>query len=309
MHGRPDDPRINTFWDEQTAAFDKAISLLPRPGRRVSLKADGFDVLATFYAASDEKAPVMILGNEYDGAQEEMLHVCGFAALERGYHVITYEGPGQPTVRRQQGLGFIPDWEKVVTPLVDYLETFPQVDMKRLGLLGYSMGGYLALRASAFEHRLAAFVAIDGVYNVFEAYYALLPPPWRRLFDSDQQADHQKMDEMVLASLKDRKAPSKVRWGIEQGLWSFNVSSPWQWLHQTKAFAMEGIAEKVKCHAWIGDAAEDLFFLGQPLKIHEVLGEKSTLRRFTAADGASNHFHCGSSVLINQVVFDWFDSI
>jgi hypothetical protein len=40
----------------------------------------------------------MILGNRYDDAQEEMPHVLGFAALERGFDVITHEGPGQPTV-------------------------------------------------------------------------------------------------------------------------------------------------------------------------------------------------------------------
>lgn len=99
-----------------------------------------------------------------------MLHVTGFAALERGWNVINYEGPGQPTVRRDQDLGFIVEWEKVVTPVVDHLSTLPEVDMSRLAFYGYSFGGWLATRAAAFEHRIQAVVAIDGVYSSGEGF-------------------------------------------------------------------------------------------------------------------------------------------
>jgi hypothetical protein len=53
-----------------------------------------------------------------DGSQEEMLHVCGFAALKRGFNVLTFEGSGQPTVVRKQDLGFRHDWGQVVMPVV-----------------------------------------------------------------------------------------------------------------------------------------------------------------------------------------------
>jgi hypothetical protein len=55
-----------------------AIALLPIPGKLVLSKADGFDVPAIFYGLGGEgKKPTLILGNGYDGAQEEMLHTCG----------------------------------------------------------------------------------------------------------------------------------------------------------------------------------------------------------------------------------------
>lgn len=81
---------------------------------------------------------------------EEMLHINGFAALSRGYNVILYEGPGQPTVRRSQNLGFIADWERVGTPVVDFAVARPEVDAEKLVLYGYSMGGGLCVRAAAF---------------------------------------------------------------------------------------------------------------------------------------------------------------
>src|SRR3569833_200216 len=105
-----------------------------------------------------------------------MLHVAGFAALERGYNVITYEGPGQPSVVRYQRRGFIAEWETVVTPVVDYLFTRPEVDTSRIALLGYSMGGFLAVRAAASEHRLAAVMAADAVYSLHQSHSSQLSP-------------------------------------------------------------------------------------------------------------------------------------
>jgi dienelactone hydrolase len=50
--------------------------------------------------------------------------------------------------------------------VLDWLLTRPEVDPGRIGLLGLSMGGLLAPRAAAFEHRLAACVAVDGIYDL-----------------------------------------------------------------------------------------------------------------------------------------------
>ena len=77
-------------------------------------------------------------------------------ALERGYNCLTFEGPGQGGVIRKQKIPFRHDWERVVTPVVDYALTRSEViDPTCIALMGISMGGYLAARAAAFEHRIA----------------------------------------------------------------------------------------------------------------------------------------------------------
>ncbi|KIX04805.1 uncharacterized protein Z518_05676 [Rhinocladiella mackenziei CBS 650.93] len=157
--------------------FDKATAMMdPSPERR-SLKADGFEVPVIFFRASptSEPRPVLIIGNGLDGSMEEMFHFHGLQALEIGYHVVLYEGPGQCTVRRQQNLGFIHDWERVVTPVIDYLCSLAIVDQKRIGLLGNSLGGYLAARAAAFERRIAATILIDDLFDVYAQLSDLLP--------------------------------------------------------------------------------------------------------------------------------------
>ena len=64
-----------------------------------------------------------------------------------------------------------PDWENVVTPVIDYIKAIPEYSERPLVLLGWSFGGYLALRAAVYESRLAAWVRADpgllGAMSVF----------------------------------------------------------------------------------------------------------------------------------------------
>jgi len=66
---------------------------------------------------------------------------------------MTAGGPGQGGVLYEQGLHLRPDFEAVLTPVVDFALTRPEVDGKRLALLGRSFGGYLALLDYTLEDR------------------------------------------------------------------------------------------------------------------------------------------------------------
>lgn len=153
------------------------------------MRADGFDVPAIFYRAGEQPAPTVLICSGFDGSQEELWHHYGMPVLERGWNVLTFEGPGQPTVRREQKLGFIHDWERVVTPLVDHALTRPEVSKHQLALVGTSMGGYLAARAAAFEHRLAATILIDGVADMFPSFAASLPKEVLALLDDEKNRE------------------------------------------------------------------------------------------------------------------------
>lgn len=312
LHGNAENERIIDLWNKQLAAFDKAIALLPTPGVRTILHAaDGsFDIPVIYYRTDGANftgpRPTIILGNGYDGAQEEMLHVTGFAALERGFNVVTYEGPGQPTVRRAQNLGFITEWEKVVSPVVNFLLEKSEVDSTRIALLGYSMGAWLAVRAAAFEHRLAAVLAVDGVFDVFQAFYNQIPPPMRALYEA---GDLTKVDSMVADALASGKAPTAFRWGVEQGVWSFKAKSVTDFMEKTRSMTLRGIEDQIKCPVWVGCAAEDLFFKDQPELLRDALENRATYRRLTAEDGASNHCHVGAMAMVNAEILGWFDSV
>jgi cephalosporin-C deacetylase-like acetyl esterase len=193
-------------------------------GERITIAADGFRVPAIYYRASRDSTPrpTVLMFNGFDGSQEEMLHVSGLAALERGFHVVTFEGPGQPTVLREQGLGFRHDWEAVVPPVADFCETVPEIDAGRLALLGLSFGGYLAPRAAAFEPRIGAVITIDGVFDGYKSVTNLLTPEQRSLLDT---RDAGGFNEAVRRAME---RGTGLRWWIEQGLWAFRVDTPYE---------------------------------------------------------------------------------
>ncbi|ERS95686.1 alpha/beta hydrolase [Sporothrix schenckii 1099-18] len=316
LHGNGSDPRLATFWANQTAAFNSAIALLAIPGERITLKAasGNFSIPCIYYRAEGASAtdprPTVILGNGYDGAQEEMLHATGFDALARGYNVITYEGPGQPTVRREQNLGFITEWETVVTPVVDYLLSGarPEVDGSKLGLFGYSMGGFLAVRAAAFEHRLAAVFAVDGLYSVFEPYYNALDGQVRDLWDAgNYTAFDAELDYYLASGLAD----TETVWSLQQGVWSFDVDTVSEFLRKTEPMTLDGgLAEQVTCPVWIGAPSEDIFFPGQPEKVRDALRPGlASYNWLTAEDAAQNHCHVGAMDHVNGLIYDWFDNV
>lgn len=315
LHGNWSDPRIESLWSKALDTFDKALSLMSTPGRREVLTSkDGtFRIPTVFYQAtpqiSNNKAtPILLLCNGYDGSHQEMYHAFGQAALDRGISVLTFEGPGQPTVRREQDLGFIHDWERVVEPVLDYVSTIPSVRQDAIGLVGYSFGGYLAPRAAAkLPGRLAAVMAIDGLMDFGASILQGFPNETLALY---QSGDKNKFDELILEAIAEPGLlPTGARWALQQGLWSFNTRSPFEWVTKTQQYSLNGLAEKIDVPIFIGDAPNDSFFPGQAKALAKSVGEKGTYHQYKSIDGAGLHCSGGASVLQNQVVLDWFEEV
>jgi alpha-beta hydrolase superfamily lysophospholipase len=305
LHGNPHDPRMDEVWRDATLCFDRAISLLDVPGERLEIDTGDFRIPAILYRADAGYQPraTLLLCNGFDGSQEEMLHAIGFAALERGFNVLTFEGPGQPTVRREQGLGFIPEWERVVTPVVTVCRELPCVDPSRIALLGYSFGGYLAPRAAAFERRLAALVCVDGLFDVGQAFAGAASLSFQQLFDEGRVKD---FNHAVLVGMMHS---TNLRWAIEHGCWAFRAATPYEFLRRAQAMTLRGIAKQVECPVLVCEAEDDRFFSGQPAALLDALGDRATYRKLTGADAAGEHCHVGASDVLGRVVMDWLEEI
>jgi dienelactone hydrolase len=305
LHGNANDPRLHEIWDKQTKCFDLAISLMDVPGKRFVVKTPGMDIPGVFYRASDDgkPRPTLLLLSGYDGSQEELLHAFGFGALERGFNVVTFEGPGQPTVMREQNLGFITEYEKVVTPIVDHCATLSEIDSSKLALLGYSLGGFLVVRAAAFEHRLAAVICVDGVFDVSKAFAGTLPEVLRKMLEAK---DFDGVNKAIEAGMRHNTG---LRWSIDQGCWSFKASSPSDLLDKAKPMTMEKIAGDIQCPVLVCEAEDDVFFAGQPQMLLDKLGKKGVHVKLTDADAAGSHCHVGATDLINAVVMDWLEEL
>jgi 2,6-dihydroxypseudooxynicotine hydrolase len=62
-------------------------------------------------------------------------------------------------------------WEEPMGATIDALAASGRVDPERVGVWGSSMGGFLALRAAAFEPRIRAAVSSGGFYDFRDCRY------------------------------------------------------------------------------------------------------------------------------------------
>lgn len=296
-----EDPRALAVYERWVSLFDKGCSMMEIPPERNTLQAKGFTVPIILFRCSsdDQPRPTLIIGNGLDGSMEEMLHMNGLQALERGYNVVLYEGPGQPSVRRGQHIGFIHNWEDAVTPIVDYLETLAFVDKTKIALLGNSLGGWLAARAAAFEQRLAAVLLIDGIYDLYSGIAQLIGPD---VMQYHEQGDEEEFNDGIRKLME---KSTNLKFLLNQASWAF-MSSFYGVMERAKRMTLKGIEDNFTCPVFIAGAENDIFDkVDQPGQAAQALGDRAFLRRFTVQEGAEAHCHVGAVAFLNQVILSW----
>ena len=148
------------------------------PGERVAIAYEGTALPAFFFPAADTTGggrPLVVVNNGSYQATSEMWAHAGAAAAERGYHWLTFDGPGQQAMLLERRIPFRPDWERVLTPVLDAMLARADVDPDRVAVVGVGQGGYWVARALAFEHRFAAAVVDPGIVDVATAWIDRLP--------------------------------------------------------------------------------------------------------------------------------------
>jgi dienelactone hydrolase len=228
----------------------------------------------------------------------------GAAASERGYHWMTFDGPGQQYALYEQDMPFRPDWEAVLTPVVDAMVARPDVDSNRMAVIGISQGGYWVPRALAFEHRLAAAVADGGVVDISRSWLAPLPPPLRALLDAGEKDAFDAVAQQgeaenpaATATLAFRGRPYGIKNGSRYDL--FKAVSEYRLGHEVKDIATPML---------ICDPDGDQFLPGQSEELYERLPGEKKLVRFTVEEGAHRHCEPMGVAVRDARIFDWLES-
>ena len=303
LHGNPDDPRIISESRAPQQAYAKAAELIGPTWERIEIPYEGTTLPGYFYKVDDsgKPRPTFIFTGGFDSSIEEMFYYGGAAATRRGYNCLTFDGPGQGAPIREQKLPFRYDWEKVVTPVVDYALTRPDVDGDNLALQAMSLGGYFGARTVAFEHRFRAAIFFDGVYDFYQTMRNLLPKEAVSAYDA---GDLKSFEEIIK---KQMQTNTSLRWNMTQGAWTFGVSSFADFVEATQKYTMKGIAGQIQCPCLVMEAEGDIFFKGQPQQIYDELKAPKKLVKFTSEDGAENHCQSGALSYKDEVVFNWLD--
>ena len=156
-----------------------ALPYLRPPGERVEIPYEGKKLYGILRKPEGVKnPPVVVMAVGLDSTKEET------EAYEQPFHprgmaTLAFDGPGQG--EGQYEFGIRGDYEVPVRAVIDYVETRDDLDKNRIGMWGVSLGGYYAPRATAFEKRIKACIALGGPFD-FGAAFDTLPDLTRQTF-------------------------------------------------------------------------------------------------------------------------------
>jgi hypothetical protein len=271
---------------------------------RIEIPYEGMTLPGYFFRTgpAGESRRTLIFNNGSDGPVTASW-VQGIAdAVDRGWNAVTFDGPGQNAALVRQHLPFRPDWEKVITPVVDYLLTRPDVDPRKLALLGISQGGYWVPRAVAFEHRVAAAVADPGVVDVSAAMLRQIPHFLVKLLDAGEQEKFDK--DMGLALHLSASTRSTMAFRMRP----YGVTSAYEFFTAARAYTLsDEVIGQITCPVLLTGPDHEQFWPGQSQELYDKLPEAKALIRFTAEEGADSHCEPAGNGIRGERIFGWLD--
>ncbi|MCA9877100.1 MAG: alpha/beta hydrolase, partial [Thermomicrobiales bacterium] len=307
-YGTQQPDRIADVWGQAADAFERFALLLQPAAAPVQIPYEdttlpGFVLLVD---DSGEPRPWLIMNNGSDGLMADMWAQGAAAGLRRGYNVLLFDGPGQGAALWRQNLHFRPDWEQVITPVVDFLVARPDVDPEKIVIIGVSQAGYWVPRALAYEHRLAAAVANPGVVNVGASWAAHMPPGTVEELLNTPEAERQQIAAEINQGVAEGMQEStEFRFTVRMRMNPYGVSDFAALLVDIAGYTLtEAEMQQITTPLLIADPEGEQFWPGQSRQLYDGVAGPKELLVFTAAEGADLHCQPKANGLANQRFFD-----
>ena len=195
------------LWRRQRTCWERAVTLMG--AERLAIPYAGTTLPGYFFRAAAARRPLVVIDH---GGRRPTSHAWaqgGAAAHARGYHWMTFDGPGRQAALIEHGLVLRPDWEAVLTPVADAMLARADVDPGRLAVIGVEHAGYGVTRALAFDARFVAAVADPGVVDVSTRWADGLPAVAREALLAGDRAAFDR--EIRLAGLFDPRTNAALR--------------------------------------------------------------------------------------------------
>lgn len=259
--------------------------------------------LPTYRFTPENPKGIIVMFGGFDSYVEEMIKMALFLN-ETGYDVVFFDGPGQGSALEDYKIPMTHEWEKPVKAILDYFK------LDDVTLLGISLGGYLTIRAAAFEKRVHRVVADDILSNFYEVVLNTLPLQLRDNVNSLMSDGNEEKVNILFEDLM--KKSLMVEWAINQGKRITGSKTPYEFLSKILLYNTSKISEKLEQDVLLMAAKEDHYiplnqFFEQSKSLTNV--HSLTTRMFTRKENAQNHCQSGNLGLAFEVIANWIEQI
>lgn len=265
------------------STFARGIALSKENCERVEIPYEGAHLSGLLVRAEgvDGPAPLLVQVNGLDSIKE-MKYRVGLPAwlAKRGVSSLIIDQPGTGEALRLHNLTARFDSEHWASRVVDWLETRADVDPKRIGMEGVSLGGYYCPRAVAFEPRLACGVV------------------WG--------ANHDWRDVQKRRLEKEGDFPVPHYWAHVRWVWGAKDQEDFMAIAEN--VHLDGVLDRIKVPFLVTHGEKDSQI---PLKwahrTYEQLinSPRRELKVFTEREGGVQHSSFDNSINAGQYIADW----
>ncbi|MBF0316379.1 MAG: prolyl oligopeptidase family serine peptidase [Oligoflexia bacterium] len=293
---------VRELAEREVLYFKKFLILSQSPCRAVQIPYEGTTLPGYFCKSSAAKkaAPVLLFQEGRDGWAEDGRFIAD-EAMKRGIHVLMFDGPGIGQVIRLQGLAFRPDWDKVITPVIDYTISLAEVDPSRIALMAVSMGGFLGPAAATKEHRLKVLIANPGVLDWssnMETALNQIDNTLLSLLDKNEEEFNTKMNKYMQVN-------SFLRWGVIDFMWHHGVKTPAALIKELRKYRLGANIHDITAYTLVVDAEAEKY--GRSKEFFEALITRKDYLMFTEAETAQFHVQPGASAIATHHLLDWIE--
>jgi dienelactone hydrolase len=279
-HGAPGRVELYTrFLD----VFARGVKLAGENCERVEIPYGDAHIAGLYVRAEgvDGPAPILVQVNGLDSTKE-MKYRVGLPAwlAKRGVSSLVIDQPGSGEALRLHGMHAVHDSERWAGKVVDWLETRADVDAKRIGLEGVSLGGYYCPRAVAFEPRFAMGVV------------------WG--------ANHDWRDVQKKRLAKEGSFPVPHYW--EHVRWVWGATDMDEFMAIAEHVHLDGILDRIKVPFLVTHGAKDSqipLHWAQRTYDQLVNSPKRELKVFTEREGGVQHSSFDNSANAGAYIADW----
>lgn len=286
---------------EKTLLYNRFIELFYKAFKNAGIERHQVPYENAFLSSirippSDTKKGTIVIHGGFDSFIEEFYSLMKYFS-NYGFEVIGFEGPGQGATLRKYGIPITIEWEKPTKAILDYYQ------LDNVTMIGLSMGGWLCLRASAFENRIKRVIASGHAID----YMKSMPSILRSIHIWCINNWPNFMDRM--ANMKFENKENLASWMVDHMKYITMKSKPMDALDLYLQLNETNIhSELVKQDVLILTSKNDHFV---PLKMHEmqmnalVNAKSVTGRIFTKEEHAENHCQSGNIELALETMSEW----